>query len=132
MAKKTGGSRRKGGILPIGHAEEIPRPQGEWEPLREGVEKEVSLARASTREAMRDRLRAAALCLDEAEAWLSPPDRPAGSSLPDGTRRSEGVAKSAMRDALVAMAEVWLGLPGPQALELMRGLLAQSGTLAGD
>lgn len=127
-------SRKKNHTKPSvadGGAAEWPRPQGEWDNGPANEAQEISLAQARTPERVADCLRQAGLMCDEAERWLNgPPVRtrsrcPACEPSPaDG--RSEGVAKSALRDAIVALAEVWLGMPAPAALALVRRLVGEA------
>ena len=87
-----------------------PRDQGVFVAVRDSEAQAISSAQARTREDVEGRLKAALLYCDQAEGWMG---------------RSEGVAKSCLRDALVALAEVWLGKSGEEAIRLVRRFIAE-------
>jgi hypothetical protein len=98
----------KKGWMPI-NPEEVPRDQGTWDPGPLGEAEQISLARADTPERVAE-------FLTLAEAYCNLADQWAG--------KSEGVAKSCLRDALVCLARLWLGEPLPTLRTLVRQLLS--------
>jgi hypothetical protein len=86
------------------------RDQGKFEPVSVSEAQEFHLGQVTTPEAIAGRLAIADTYCQEAETWLE---------------KNGGVAKSALRDALVRLAEVWLGKPAPEALALVRRFIAE-------
>jgi hypothetical protein len=97
--------RKKHSVLPVNHADEVPRDQGVFEPVSTEEAQEISLARVSEPAQVAARLDVAECFCREAETWAV---------------KSEGVAKSCLRDALVCLAEVWLGLPVVESIAFIR------------
>lgn len=94
----------------------LPRPE---------TAHKISLARSSRRADVLRRLSVAEVYCAEAQRWLDGTTTPELDPGADPRRpHSEGVAKAALRDAIVQLAEVWLGLPGAEALALVRRFIA--------
>lgn len=119
MAKKKRGKPCSSPFIPDAG---LPCDADEFEPVTETEATQIGLGQAATPAAIAEYCRLAELYCDQAQMWLDGP--------PGVDRASEGVAKSALRDAIVCLANIWLGLPGRDALILVRRFLAKA--LAGE